>query len=357
MRISSMGSTMANSYQIQTMQSQMNQIAGEIASGRSSTPMGPLGANAALLYQLHAQANQQTTLQTTVTNTLGQLDAVQGAMNSIGTAVQTVATAAINAPGTTAGGSTILANTAQGTMEQVVNLLNTQYQGKSLFSGDATDVAAMQSPNATGGPAATMNSVLAAAVSAKGGPLSASDINNLINGTNGIASVFTDTNTNPAMNYTGAFYTGSTDNKPSTVLVGTGQTTQYNTAANQPAFRDLMQGLSMLGLLNAPSSQLDDSAKAELQNQGSAMISQAQNELTMQQGVLGVTQANLQHVADDQQSAASATQAQILNFEQANVTADSTMLTALQTQLQASFDITAKISQLSLASYLPNLTG
>ena len=289
MRISSFGSTMANSYQIQTMQSQINQITNEIASGRSSNPMGPLGANAVTLYRLHAQSDQQTTLQTTITNTLGQMDAVQSAMSSIGTAVQKVATTAINDTGVT-GGPSILATTAQSTMEQVVNLLNTQYQGKSLFSGDATDVAAMQSPNAAGGPAATMNSVLTAAVSTKGGPLSASDINGLINGTDGIASVFSDTNSNPAMNYTGAFYTGSADNKPNTVLVGTGQTTQYNAAANQPGFRDLMQGLSMLGMLNAPSSQLDDSAKAALQTQGTALVSKAQNELAVQQGLLGVTQ-------------------------------------------------------------------
>jgi flagellar hook-associated protein 3 FlgL len=215
----------------------------------------------------------------------------------------------------------------------------------------------MQSINAPSGPLATVNSVLATAVSAKGSALSQSDINGLINGPNGIASVFSDTNSNPALNYTGSFYTAADDGKPTKVLIGSTETLQYDIKANQPAFRDLMQGLSMLSLLGAPSSQLDASAKTELQTQASAMITKAQGELTTQQGLLGVTQARLQSVADQQKTAADATQKQILGFEQADTTVDATALTALQTQLQASYAITAQISQLTLTHYLPTLTG
>ena len=87
------------------------------------------------------------------------------------------------------------------------------------------------------------------------------------------------------------------------------------------------------------------------------MIGAAQNELTVQQGLLGVTQASLQNVADQQQAAADATQKQILGFEQANTTADATTLSTLQTQLQATYAITAQISQLTLTHYLPTLMG
>jgi len=356
-RISTLGSMLQTRYQIQSMQTQMNQIATEIASGRKTDPLGPLGANAALLYQLHTQSDQQTTLQTTVTNALQQLEVTQTAMSSIASTAQTIAAQAINGPANTAEGTTVLANEAQDAMTQIVNQLNTQYAGNSLFAGDATTATPMQSIDAAGGPLATVNSVLAAAVSTKGSALSQSDIANLINGPNGLASVFSDTNTNPALNYSGSFYTAPDDGKPTTVLIGTNQTLQYNVKANQPAFRDLMEGLSMLSMLGAPSSQLDDSAKAELQTQASNLINQAQGELTTQQGLLGATQASLQSVADQQQTAANATQAQILKYEQADTTADSTTLTALQTQLEASYSITAEISQLTLTHYLPTLTG
>ncbi len=52
-----------------------------------------------------------------------------------------------------------------------------------------------------------------------------------------------------------------------------------------------------------------------------------------------------------------ATQKQILGFEQADTTADATTLSTLQTQLQATYAITAQISQLTLTHYLPTLMG
>jgi flagellar hook-associated protein 3 FlgL len=356
-RISSFGPLTDRSYLLDSMQARMNQITTEIASGRKADPFGKSGSNAALLYTLHTQADQQTALQTSVTTALQRLETTQTALSSIGSTVQTIANEAISSSTGDAAGQAVLAGEAQSAMAQVVSQLNTQYGGSSLFAGDATAAAPMQSINAPSGPLATVNSVLATAVSAKGSALSQSDINGLINGPNGIASVFSDTNSDPALNYTGAFYTAADDGKPTKVLIGSTETLQYDVKANQPAFRDLMQGLSMLSLLGAPSSQLDASAKTELQTQASAMITKAQGELTTQQGLLGVTQARLQSVADQQKTAADATQKQILGFEQADTTVDATALTALQTQLQASYAITAQISQLTLTHYLPTLTG
>ena len=48
-----------------------------------------------------------------------------------------------------------------------------------------------------------------------------------------------------------------------------------------------------------------------------------------------------------------ATQQQIAGYEQTNTDADSTTLSMLQTQLQASYQITSEISQLSLVHYMP----
>jgi flagellar hook-associated protein 3 FlgL len=172
-----------------------------------------------------------------------------------------------------------------------------------------------------------------------------------------LSSVFSNTNTNPAQNYNGAFYTGSTDGQPTTVLIGVNQTLQYNASANQPAFTDLLKGLSMLSMLSAPSSQLDDTAKSALLQQAGTVIGQAQDELTSLQGNLGVVQSQLQQVSTTQQAAYSATTQQIATMEQADPATVATQLSTLQTQLQASYEVTAQISQLSLVHYLPALTS
>jgi flagellar hook-associated protein 3 FlgL len=322
-----------------------------------ANPAASMGADAASLYRLQADATAQNTLQTTTTDAGNRLDAIQNALTSMASSVQSIATATISSAAATPEGQTALAQQAASTMSQVLNLLNTQYNGSSVFAGDATNALPMVSADAPGGPQETVNAVLSAAVATKGGPLSSSDIDSLVNGPNGLASVFSNTNSNPAQNYNGAFYTGATDGQPTKVLIGTNQTLQYNTSANQPAFTDLLQGLSMLSMLSAPSTQLDDTAKTALVQQASTLIGQAQSELTTQQGQLGTVQAQLQQVSDTQQTAYNNTTQQITNLEQADPATDATQLSALQTQLEASYAVTAQISQLSIVHYLPTLTA
>jgi flagellar hook-associated protein 3 FlgL len=245
-----------------------------------------------------------------------------------------------------------LGTQAQGAMSQILGQLNTTFDGSPVFAGDDTAASPMRNANDPAGPLATVNSILSAAVSAKGGALSQADVANLLTGPNGLASVFSNTNSNPAQNYNQAFDTSSNDGKPTTVAIGATQTVQYNASADQPAFKDLMYGLSMLSLLSAPTTQLDDTAKSALLAQANTVLGNAQSELTGVQGGLGVAQSQLQQVVTAQQQAATATQQQITHYEAANTYTDTTQLTNLQTQLQATFDITSQISQLSLAHYL-----
>jgi len=356
-RISSFYGTMLLDTQVQSMQTQMTQLTGEISSGVVANPSAVMGNNAALLYQLQQQNDQQTALQTSVGLAGQRLDTIQTAMTSISSAAQSVISAALGASPTTTGLATDsvmsgLGTQAQDAMDQILGELNTTFDGSPVFAGDDTAAPPMRNVNDPAGPLATVNSILSAAVSAKGGPLSQADVANLLNGPNGLASVFNNTNGTPAQNYNQAFDTSSNDGKPTTVVIGATQTVQYNASANQPAFQDLMYGLSMLSVLSAPSTQLDDTAKSALLAQANTVLGNAQTEVTSLQGGLGVAQSQLQQVVTAQQQVATATQQQISSYEQANTYADTTQLTALQTQLQASYDLTSQISQLSLAHYL-----
>jgi flagellar hook-associated protein 3 FlgL len=356
-RISSFAAPLQQEYLLQSMQSQLNTLTGEVSSGMKANPAASMGNDAASLYSLQAQADQQTELQTTATTAGNRLDAIQNALTSMATAVQTIATATVNSASATPDGEAAIATQASSTMSQVLNLLNTQYNGSSLFAGDATNTLPMQSADATGGPTDTINTVLNAAVAANGGPLTSANVDSLLNGPNGLSSVFSNTNSNPALNYNSSFYTAPDDGKPTKVVIGVNQTLRYSVKGNQPAFSDLMQGLSMLSMLSAPSTQLDSTAKASILQQATSMIGQAQNELTSQQGQLGSVQSQLQQVSDAQQSASDATNLQISNLETADPYATATQLSNLQNQLEASYQVTAQISQLTLSHYLPALTG
>ncbi len=357
-RISTFAAPLQQEYLLQGMNSQLNTLTSEVSSGLRANPAGAMGNNAPLLYSLQLQADGENTLQTTTTTAGNRLDAIQTALTSMASTVQTIATATINSASATPEGETALATQASSAMSQVLDLLNTQYNGSALFAGDATSAPPMQSADATGGPLDTINAVLSAAVAANGGqPLTSANVNSLLTGPNGLSSVFNNTNSDPALNYNSAFYTAPDDGKPTQVLIGVNQTVSYNVKGNQPAFTDLMQGLSMLSMLSAPSTQLDSTAKSAILAQATSMIGQAQNELTTQQGQLGAVQAQLQQVSTAQQNAANATTQQISTLEAADPYATATNLSALQNQLEASYQVTEQLSQLSLSHYLPTLTG
>jgi flagellar hook-associated protein 3 FlgL len=357
-RISTFAAPQQQEYLLQAMNTQLNTLTGEVSSGLQASPTTGMGNDASLLYSLQMQADQQNVLQTTTTNAGNQLDATATALTSIATAVQTIATATINTASTTPEGQDAIATEASSTMSQVLNLLNTQYNGTSLFAGDASSSLPMQSATATGGPLDAVNSVLSAAVSANGGqPLTSANVQSLLSGPDGLSSIFNNTNSNPALNYNSAFYTAPDDGQPTQVLIGLNQTLQYSVKGDQPAFTDLMQGLSMLSMLSAPSTQLDSTAKSAILTQATTMIGQAQNELTTTQGQLGAVQAQLQQASNAQQTAANNTTQQISTLEAANPYATATNLSNLQSQLEASYQVTAELSQLTLSHYLPSLVA
>jgi len=356
-RISSLTPPLQQQYMLEAMQTQLNTLAAEVSSGQKANPAASMGNDAASLYQLQTEANQQSTLQTTATTAGNRLTAMQDALTSIATAAQSVSNATLSATTANDQSDSTIATQASSTLSQVLNLLNTQYDGSAVFAGDATNALPMQDASAPGGPLATVNAVLNAAVTANGGPLTSANVNTLLTGPNGLASVFSNTNGNPALNYNSSFYTAADDGKPTSVMIGLNQTVQYSVKGDQPAFTDLLQGLSMLTMLSAPSTQLDSTAKAAIVQQANTLIGQAQNELTATQGQLGAVQTQLQQVSDAQQTASTNTTAQIASLVGSDTTADSEQLSSLQTQLEASYQVTALISQLTLSHYLPTLTG
>ncbi|MDO9713407.1 flagellin N-terminal helical domain-containing protein [Paracraurococcus lichenis] len=150
--------------------------------------------------------------------------------------------------------------------------------------------------------------------------------------------------------YTSKSRTG--DGKPNQVAIGAGETVTYDVRADNPAIRDSMMGGSLLSLLDAASTQLGDDAKSALLDQAGALLRGAHAGLTTVAGVLGAKQERLQAVSDIQSKATSAAAAQINTLEATDYAATADQINQLQLQLQATYSITAKLSELSFVNYL-----
>ena len=122
-------------------------------------------------------------------------------------------------------------------------------------------------------------------------------------------------------------------------------------AISQP-FQTLMKGFAMLSLATDSSSPLDDGARAQMLTDANSAIQQGQAQLTTAMGAFGAQQTTVQNVANAQQTAATATQTQIAALDGADPYKTATQLSALQTQLQATYEITSLISKLSFVNYM-----
>ena len=352
-RVATFSDPALRQYMVGSMQSRLNQLVNEVSSGRKANPAADMGTSASLLYQMQMKSAQQSGLKTSITLASQRMETVQTALSSVASVALPIFNTVQSWTSAMSQGMDVVAEQARGVTAHVVSLLNTSFVGAAVFGGADGGTTPMQAPEGTAGMFAVAKDVLADKVAANGGPLSADDIDGLLNGTDGVSSIFDDTNSDPARRYAGAVYTGATDNVPTKVLIGTNQTAQYDSSANQPAFRSLMKGLAMLSLLDSPAGNLTDQGRSELLRQAGSVLGQAQNQLTVLQGRLGTAQARLAEAADTQQAAADATDAQILTYVQADTYGNATKISALQTQLQATYTLTSQISQLSLVHYMP----
>jgi flagellin-like hook-associated protein FlgL len=163
------------------------------------------------------------------------------------------------------------------------------------------------------------------------------------------------TATNTVQWYTGDAGTGSA-RATSTVRVDPSVTVQYGIRANEDAIRSLMESVALLAAVTT--SPTDPNAAGQI----SALNSRVAQNLTVTPGKQNIQDiqsdlANAQTVMQDATARQKLTQATLQNIvDQAeNVSTDqvASQLLALQTDLQASYQTTSMLSQLSLVKFLP----
>ncbi|MBK1659947.1 flagellin N-terminal helical domain-containing protein [Paracraurococcus ruber] len=142
------------------------------------------------------------------------------------------------------------------------------------------------------------------------------------------------------------------DGKPNQVAIGAGETLSYDVRGDNPAIQRSMMGAALLSLLDASDAQLGATAKSALLDTAGSWLRGAHAGLTDVAGVLGAKQERLQAVTDIQSKATSAAAAQINTLEAADYPATADQINQLQLQLQATYSITAKLSELSFVNYM-----
>jgi flagellar hook-associated protein 3 FlgL len=194
-------------------------------------------------------------------------------------------------------------------------------------------------------PQQAMNQVIANL-----GPISdAASALAVANGPDGVAELFDDSNSDPNLRYSVTFYNGSTSGT-TTARLDRGYEISYGVRADDPAIRELMQGLYMLA--SVPFNSIPEDAFLAWQDEAVAHINAGFQGVIDLCAELGYKQSVVDKAIKEHEAAIVQLNNEVATLEAAAPFETALRLSQLQTQLEATFSLTARMSELSLTKFL-----
>ncbi len=140
MLISGYGAGTNLSYQIRNMQDTMGDLQRQLSTGKVSRDFAGLGAGRDVSLTMRAQLSKSSSFGQTISFVSGRLEATQLVLQRVESILNDTATGTLEANvQLTSGGKTVQQMLADKRLEEMLALLNTEYEDRSLFSGRKTD--------------------------------------------------------------------------------------------------------------------------------------------------------------------------------------------------------------------------
>lgn len=339
-----------------TMRQRLETLTNQASTGLVGSTYAGLGNGASVSLNLNPQIIHLTTWQANINQATGNMQVTQTAMTQIQSIAQSLYSQLDNLNGLSASEVDSIAAQARGDLSDVANLLDTTDGNTYVFggadttnppvpnpdqilsSGFYTQIAAAVGSVSTNGAAATTSSVLTTATSNAAGtsPFSTymsqsaatlqADIPVVQVSQNQTVPIGLLASANTAVPSTGSETTGSymRDTLAAIATIGALSSSQVN----DPGFSGLVQNV-----------------RTSLQGALSAMAEDA--------GVLGNTQSSLTATQTRLSDTATALTTQVSAVQNVDMAQTLSNLSLVQTQMQASYQVIAGMSGLSLAKFLP----
>lgn len=325
----------------QNIQNQLSIVTGETSSGLYADLANHLGARTGSLISLRNQIDQLTSYQNSNTVASTRLSTTSTALSSLIQQAQTLSSAVTSSTGV--GGNSTLATQGSGALQNLISTLNTNSGDAYIFGGVNSQTQPIA--NYSQGSAAqqaivnsfqtylTTNGLTAST-------LTAAQMNTYLQGP--FATLFS------GSNWTSNWSSASSQTIQSN-LNGT-ETLTTSVSANSSAFQQLAQGYSML--TEFAGLNLSADAQNSLKTNANSLINSAVSGLTNLNASVGAAQTEVDTVNTNLTSLSDIITQNVANLDEVDPTTLSTQLSALQTQLQVSYQLTNTLKNLTLANYL-----
>ncbi|WP_181704750.1 flagellar hook-associated family protein [Chthonobacter rhizosphaerae] len=322
----------------------LNELKSEQTTGRKADTGLSLGndtGEAVSLRQVAKELDARKTTNAVVTTRLGVVQA------SLKTALDTAASLRSDLIALRDGRSmAALGPKAQSSLAELATSLNQSFDGQYLFGGINTGEAPFSSYKGTG--TTPESAVLAAFTTAfPGGPggtaarsATAAAMTAFLDGPH--AALFDD----PAWANT---WSRASDTAP-TARIADGLVVPTSMSANDQAFRDLAEGYAMIASFDVTT--LSKEAATVLIDKALQKVDAGMERLTQRMGDLGRAEQQLKRVETELTLRDQITERRLADLEGVDPYETAAKLSATQTQLEAAYQITARLKNLSLLSFL-----
>ena len=363
-----LGTLLANSSAIRQ---KLDLLANQASNGLLGVTYAGLGTGAPISLNLRPQIGNLQTWQNNVDSATGQMSVTQAAMTQVQSIAAHFYAQLANVQGVAASAVDNIAATARDALSQVASLLDTQDGGVYVFAGQDTANPPVPDPNNIANVAAHPGGYYDQISTAVG---------NL--GVAGAVATAQATYDIALSNAPGTSPFSTYMSQPSAVLqtqlptvqVGQDATRHVGLLASANALipdtppgapplpggppastgaymRDVMRALATIGSLNGAQASLP--GFGELVQDTRTSLSGAVSAMACDAGVLGDTQSSIATTKTQLSDTEAALTGQVSSVEDVDMAKTLSALTLVQTQMQASYQVIASVSGLSLAKFLP----
>ncbi|WP_426370673.1 flagellin [Aliiroseovarius sp. PTFE2010] len=310
----------------------MERLSYELTSGQKSNVAAAVSGDFAPLASIEHSLSSIKAYKTATNETALFLSSMQTALDKIQTDVSELSTGMLTAGNS--GSSQMMGTAALDAFqrfESTVSALNTRVGGKSLFAGRSTDQPALA-------PSEDILADLQIAVSAattSAGVIAAVD------------AYFDDV----GGGFETSGYTGSA-NTMTDVRIAQDQTVSIDVKADDQEIRDTLKGMALGALIHQGTFAGDLDLQSDLLREAGTRMLEVDASLASVRANLGLTEGRVETASvrnDSEASALEIARTDMLSIDPYQV---ATELTETQSQLEALYTMTARLSQLSLADYI-----
>lgn len=326
------------------LQSQLADAQKEVSTGRHADVGAVLGARTGQAVSLRQELTRLQAFTDSNGLVSSRMEATQSALSAVSQEAQSFLGQLAAAP---EAGKSVLQNGAKYALSGLIGTLNTKFNGAYLFAGANTDVKPItaydQSP-----PAANQQAVADAFTAAFGfsqsdpqvADISADDMQSFLD--TSFADLFADAG------WKSAWSSASDQNVRS--RISTSELIDTSANANDEAVRKLASAYTMVAELG--SAKLNDAAFQKVVDTASRLTAEAMQGLTATQANLGAAQKRVTDANSRMAIQSDIMTKHISALEGVDPYEASTRLSALLTQVETAYAMTARIEKLTLLDYL-----